>query len=109
MHSSLYLFTWSIHSCHFVSKPPNGAAESVPTFFNRRVLPVLRCIPSICKAIILFDYLKKTGSSLVLLRIVEEEVVAKFGRALKKTLKRGSGGMERIQAVAFSGATTRIR
>lgn len=32
----------------------------------------------------LFDYLKRTGGALVLLRIVREEVVAHFGRDLKK-------------------------
>ena len=49
----------------------------------------------------LFDYLEKTGSSLVLLRIVEEEVVAKFGRALKKRSKEAAEAWREYRPLHF--------
>ncbi|HEU0047516.1 MAG TPA: hypothetical protein VFQ43_07920, partial [Nitrososphaera sp.] len=45
--------------------------------------------------------MKKTGSSLVLLRIVEEEVVAKFGRALKKRSKEAAEAWREYRPLHF--------
>jgi len=49
----------------------------------------------------LFDYLKRTGDSLVLLRIVREEVVAQFARDLKKRGKEVAEAWKAYRSLHF--------
>ena len=49
----------------------------------------------------LFDYLKRTGDTLVLLRIVREEVVAHFARDLKKRGKEVAEAWRGYRALHF--------
>ena len=56
----------------------------------------------------LFDYLKRTNSALVLLRIVREEVVGKFGRELKKSWKDAAEAWEPYRLLHFPKKLPRV-